>query len=212
MSVAINYLSSHSAAEQVAQEAEAFGGRVTLVRADCSQPADVTTMVEHVVDQFDRIDCLVNNAGIGEPTDLAHITEDHFDNVIRNNLRSAFLVTQGVLPHMTAYGGRLVFMSSLAARTGGMVSAAYAASKGGLEGLMHYYATNLMRDGITANAIAPALISTDMVDRMNHPAAADLPLGRLGQPEEIWPALRMIMESPYITGQTIHVNAGMYMT
>ena len=109
-------------------------------------------------------------------------------------------------------GGRLIFMSSLAARAGGLVSAAYAASKAGAEGLIHYYATNLLRHRITANAIASALIASDMVSEMDLPAPDKLPLGRLGRPEESWPAVRMLLETEYITGQTIQINARRYMT
>ncbi|GAP96889.1 3-oxoacyl-[acyl-carrier protein] reductase [Leptolyngbya sp. NIES-2104] len=108
--------------------------------------------------------------------------------------------------------GRLIYMSSIAARTGGMVSAAYAASKAGIEGLMHYYATFLLPYRITANAIAPALIASDIVNEMKLPPPDELPLGRVGRPEEIWSTVRMILETEYLTGQTIHINAGRYMT
>ncbi len=132
---------------------------------------------------------------------------------MRTNLLSAFLISQAAIPHMVAQGGgRLIFMSSLAARTGGLVSAAYAASKAGVEQLMHYYATYLLRHRITANAIAPALIASDLVGEMDLPPPDKLPLGRLGRPEELWPAVRMLLETEYITGQTIQIDAGRYMT
>ena len=112
---------------------------------------------------------------------------------------------------MKTNGGRLVFLSSGAARTGGGLSAAYAASKAGVEGLMHYYATALRPYRITANAIAPTLVKSDLMNLMA-PQTLGLPLGRLGRVEEIWPALRMIIETEYLTGQTIHIDAGRYMT
>lgn len=113
---------------------------------------------------------------------------------------------------MKARGGRLVFMASGAARTGGKVSATYAASKAGLEGLMHYYASYLRPYRITANAIAPSLIGSDMTRQMDLPPPDKLPLGRLGRPDELWPAVRMILETEYMTGQTIQINAGRYLT
>ena len=121
-------------------------------------------------------------------------------------------MSQAVIPHMSARGGRLIFMSSLAARTGGLVSAAYAASKAGLEGLMHYYATALLPRRITANAVAPALIGSDMVSALTLPPPDQLPLERFGRADEVWPVVRAILETEYLTGQTIHLNAGRYMT
>lgn len=213
ISVAVNFISSTEAADAVVREIQKLGGTALAVQADCAEPAAVSTMVESVTAQLGRVDYLINNAGVGTHHPIEELREDHFDDVIRNNLRSAFLVTQAVVPHMRdSEFGRLIFMSSLAARTGGKLSAAYAASKGGMEGLMHYYATCLSRTGITANALAPALLATDMVDAMPHLHPRSLPIGRLGRAEELWPATQMLLECSYITGQTIHVNGGLYMT
>ena len=143
---------------------------------------------------------------------MSALDEAAFTRTLRANLVSAFLVSQAAVPHMRARGGRLVFLSSGAARTGGGISAAYAASKAGIEGLMHAYATALRPYRITANAIAPALVESDMVRGMALPPPEQMPMGRLGRAEEIWPAVRMIIETEYLTGQTIHVDAGRYMT
>jgi len=213
MSVAVNYVSNAAAAQEVMDQIAALNGRAHLVRADVGIAADVAAMVAAVMERFGRVDCVINNAGVGRIVDLQSIDEAHFEQTLRTNLTSAFLVSQEVLPHMIAQGGgRLIFMSSLAARTGGLVSAAYAASKAGVEGLMHYYATYLLRHRVTANAIAPALIASDIVTRMDLPPPDKLPLGRLGRPDELWPAVRMILETEYMTGQTIQINAGRYMT
>ena len=213
LAVAINYCKNEAPAREVEAEILAMGGQATLVHADVSVETDVTAMVASVIARFGRIDCLVNNAGVGEIVDLQTITTAHFERTLRVNLTSAFMVSQAVIPHMiTSGGGRLIFLSSLAARTGGIVSAAYAASKAGEEGLMHYYATYLMRHKITANAVAPALITSDMTEGLALPPLDTLPLGRLGEAREVWPAVRMILDTEYLTGQTIHLNAGRYMT
>lgn len=213
MAVAVNYRSRISDAQEVVDMIEGEGGRAMLVQCDVSRGAEVKEMVVAVVSHFGRIDCLINNAGVGNIVELENLDEEEFEKTIRVNLTSAFLVSQAVIPYMKEQGGgRLIFMSSTAARVGGLISAAYASSKAGMEGLMHYYANYLLGQKITANAIAPALIESDMVRQMTLPPPSEMPLGRLGRPEELWPVVRMLIETEYITGQTIHLNAGRYMT
>lgn len=164
------------------------------------------------VTHFSRLDAVINNAGVGTIADLDHLDAAQFEETLRANLLSAFLVLQAAIRRLKSSGGRLIFMSSGAARTAGKISAAYAASKAGIEGLMHYDATYLLPYKITANAISPSLLATDMAKEMNLPAPESLPLGRLGRVEEVWPTVRMILETEYLTGQTIQLDAGRYMT
>jgi 3-oxoacyl-[acyl-carrier protein] reductase len=208
----INYRSSETEATKTVKIIQAAGGRALSLRGDVSERGDVTRVIKGVVRAFGRLDAVVNNAGIGEVIRREDLDQATFERAIRYNLLSAFLVSQAAIPHLQERGGRLIFLSSGAARTGGSISAAYAASKAGVEGLMHYYATNLRSDRITANAIAPSFVESDMINQLNLPDAATLPLGRLGRPDEMWPALRMILETEYLTGQTIHIDAGRYMT
>ena len=210
--VAINYRSQRALAEALAADLSKLGVQARAIQADVGMAEDAGRLVSEVIERFGRVDCLVNNAGVGDVIALQDLDESAFERTLRGNLISAFLVSQAAWPHMMERGGRLVFLSSGAARTGGGLSAAYAASKAGIEGLMHYYATYLRPHRITANAIAPALIESDMVKRMDLPPPGQLPLGRIGRPEELWPALRMIIEPDYLTGQTIHVDAGRCMT
>jgi len=182
------------------------------IRADVSIADDVHRLINETLAHFGRIDCVINNAGIGEVCPIDRLDLPLFQKTIHANLTSAFLVSQAAWPHMTRDGGRLVFMSSAAARTGGGLSAAYAASKGGVESLMHAYASALRPHRITANAIAPALIESKMANAIDVGPTENLPLGRMGRAEELWPATRMIIETEYLTGQTIHVDAGRYMT
>lgn len=210
--VVVNYFRSADPAESLCHEIVHSGGRAVAVQADVSQTDAVGRLIAAAVDAFGHLDCVVNNAGVGEVVPLEALDEATFMRTLRGNLLSAFLVSQAAVPHMKARGGRLVFLSSGAARTGGGISAAYAASKAGIEGLMHAYATALRPHRITANAVAPSLIESDMARSMDLPLPEHLPMGRLGRAEEIWPAVRMIIETEYLTGQTIHVDAGRYMT
>ncbi|WP_166653586.1 SDR family NAD(P)-dependent oxidoreductase [Paraburkholderia flava] len=211
--VAVNYRSSGSAAAAVVEEIKASGGIAVAVHADVSEQSDVDALMQSVMEAFGRIDCVINNAGAGRIVALNGLDATQFEDVLRINLASAFMVSQAAVPYMIRQGGgRLIFMSSLAARTGGLVSAAYAASKGGIEGLMHYYATYLLPHRITSNALAPALFASDIVSEMALPPVENMPLSRLGRADELWPALNMLIETEYMTGQTIHINAGRFMT
>jgi 3-oxoacyl-[acyl-carrier protein] reductase len=210
--VVINYRGRADQARALAEELGRGTGQTIAVQADVCIAKDVDRLIGATIERFGRLDCVVNNAGVGERIALDALDEAAFSRTIRANLTSAFLVSQAAWPHMAKRGGRLVFLSSGAARTGGGLSAAYAASKGGIESLMHYYATYLRPHRITANAIAPAFIETGMAQALALPPPDELPLGRLGRPDEIWPALSMILETEYITGQTIHIDAGRYMT
>ncbi len=182
------------------------------IRADVSIAEDAQRLINETLAHFGRIDCVINNAGIGEVCPIDRLDLALFQKTLHANLTSAFLVSQAAWPHMTRDGGRLIFMSSAAARTGGGLSAAYAASKGGVESLMHAYAGALRPHRITANAIAPALIESRMANAIDVGPTENLPLGRMGRAEELWPATRMIIETEYLTGQTTHVDAGRYMT
>ena len=155
----------------------------------------------------------MNNAGIARVQKIEEITEADWDKLIDVNLKSAFLVTQAVLPAMRQrQWGRIINISSVAAQFGGVVGPHYASSKAGLHGLAHSYAGLLAKEGITANAISPALIDTDMV-RANALARPHLiPIGRFGATEEVGSVVVMLAENAYITGQTINVNGGWYMS
>jgi 3-oxoacyl-[acyl-carrier protein] reductase len=155
----------------------------------------------------------VNNAGINPGKPFTELTLEDWNRTIQTNLTSAFLVSQDVVPGMRQrQWGRLIFLSSVAAQTGGVIGPHYAASKAGMLGLMHSYASLLAKEGITSNAIAPALIETDMI-RGNESIRPDmLPVGRFGEADEIARAALFLATTGYITGQTINLNGGWYMS
>jgi 3-oxoacyl-[acyl-carrier protein] reductase len=156
------------------------------------------------------VEILVNNAGIGLVRGLDELTEAEFDLTIAVNLKSAFLCSQAVVPHMRAQGwGRIVNVSSGAARGAGGVGVHYNASKAGMEGLTRGYAARLVKDGITVNAVSPSLIETDMVRGGVASSPARIPLGRFGTPEECAHAVLMVIGNGYMTGQTVQLNGGM---
>jgi 3-oxoacyl-[acyl-carrier protein] reductase len=211
--IAISYRTREGDAAEAGRAIERVGRRCLAARADVSESAAVERLVTAVEAGLGGVDILVNNAGITRPQPLDAITEQDWHDLIAVNLTSAFLVTQRVVPAMrTRRWGRIINLSSVAAQLGGVVGPHYAASKAGLIGLTHSYAALLAKDGITANAIAPALIGTEMVTS-NPRARADLiPVGRFGTVDEVAAAAVLLATNGYITGQTISVNGGWYMT
>jgi 3-oxoacyl-[acyl-carrier protein] reductase len=211
--IALNYHRSENEANKVLSEVEDCGSRCITICADVSKSSDVANMMNIIKKKFGMVHILINNAGIARPQPLQEISEKDWDEIIAINLKSAFLVTQAVLPEMRTKGwGRIVNMSSIAAQLGGVVGPHYAASKAGLIGLTHSYAALLSKEGITVNTIAPALIATEMVTR-NPSARPDLiPVGRFGTVEEVADVVVLLARNGYITGQTININWGWYMS
>jgi 3-oxoacyl-[acyl-carrier protein] reductase len=209
--VAVNYFTQESAAQETCERIRGLGRRALAIRADVSRAVEVAQLVAAVERGLGPVEILVNNSGITRPQPLDEITEKDWDELLDTNLKSVFLVSQQVLPGMRArHWGRIINLSSAAAQTGGVVGPHYAASKAGILGLTHSYAALLSKEGITVNAIAPALVYTEMV-AANPKARADLiPLGRFGAVEEVADVAIMLARNGYITGQTINVNGGWY--
>jgi len=166
-------------------------------------------MVGTITSALGPIDILVNNAGLAIVRGIDDLSESDFDQTMSVNLKSAFLCTQAVVSSMRAKKwGRIINISSGAARGAGAIGPHYNASKAGMEGLTRGYAARLVKDGITVNAVAPSLIDTDMM-RGRSDLAARIPLGRLGHSEEVAQAVLMVLGNDYMTGQTIMLNGGM---
>ena len=166
-------------------------------------------MVAGVERELGPIDVLINNAGIALNRSIDDLTEEDFDLTIAVNLKSVFLCTQAVLPGMRRRRwGRIVNISSGAARGAGGVGPHYNASKAGLEGLTRGYAARVVKEGITVNAVAPSLIQTDMVGAVAS-SAARIPLGRFGTPEECAQVVMMLIGNEYMTGQTVALSGGL---
>jgi 3-oxoacyl-[acyl-carrier protein] reductase len=211
--VAIGYHARTAEAEETTRAIAALGRRTVAIQADVARADGVRRMIDTTRRELGDADILINNAGVIRPQPLDAITEQDWHELIAANLTSVFLATQAVLPAMRAKAwGRIINLSSVAAQLGGVVGPHYAASKAGLHGLTHSYAALLAKEGITVNTIAPALIKTEMVTSNPRARADLLPVGRFGEVDEVADVALMLVRNGYITGQTINVNGGWYMS
>ncbi|GLX71187.1 3-oxoacyl-[acyl-carrier-protein] reductase [Paenibacillus glycanilyticus] len=216
--VAINYSGSEAAAAETAKAVEAVGRRAIILKANVGKSAEFEAMVKEVVDQFGSIDILVNNAGITRDNLIMRMKEEEFDQVIETNLKGVFNGIKAVTrPMMKQRSGRIINISSVVGVLGNPGQANYVAAKAGVIGLTKSSARELASRGITVNCIAPGFIQTDMTDKlsdeMKESLSSQIPLARLGAAEDIAAAVRFLASgaASYMTGQTVHVDGGMYM-
>ncbi|HMK61220.1 MAG TPA: 3-oxoacyl-ACP reductase family protein [Dissulfurispiraceae bacterium] len=211
--VAINYRSRDNEASEAVSQIVRSGHIAIAVKADMSVSTDVDRMVAKIEDELGSPTILVNNAGIGIARSINDIREQDWNDTIAANLTSTFLTIQAILPQMRLLKwGRIISISSVAAQIGGVVGPHYAASKAGILGLTRYYASHLAREGITVNAIAPGPVSTEMAASLPQLQPDIVPIGRFGTTEEIADVVLMLVRNGYITGQTININGGRYMS
>ncbi|HEX3958819.1 MAG TPA: SDR family NAD(P)-dependent oxidoreductase [Trebonia sp.] len=210
--VALGYGTSAGPAQDLAAEIIATGGRAVSVGADLRNPEAPAGLISVTEDQLGPVDILVSNAGLGRRQSLEEISSTDFDDMVAVNLRAPFLLAQAAVPGMRERGfGRILFISSVAAFTGGMVGPHYAASKAGLHGLTHFLAVRLAGYGITVNALAPALITgTAMLPGDPEELRAQIPAGRLGRPDEVAALAVAILTNSYLTNQVISLDGGMH--
>ncbi|HKO73535.1 MAG TPA: 3-oxoacyl-ACP reductase family protein [Bradyrhizobium sp.] len=207
--IAINYREGADQARKLADELVKTGASAITVQADVSQADAVAKMIQLVKYQLGEIDILINNAGIAITRGIDTLSEAEFDQTIAVNLKGVFLCTQAVLPMMRAKNwGRIINISSGAARGAGAIGPHYNASKAGVEGLTRGYAARLVKEGITVNAVAPSLIETDMM-KGQESLVSRIPLGRFGRAEEVAKAVMMLIDNSYMTGQTVAMSGGM---
>lgn len=216
--VVVNYAGSEQAAEEVVQAILALGRRSFKVQANVADPAQVDDMVKQTLEAFGRIDILVNNAGITRDNLLMRMKEDEFDDVIAINLKGVFNCIKAVTrPMMKQRSGRIINISSVVGALGNPGQANYVAAKAGVIGLTKSAAKELASRNITVNAVAPGFIVTDMTDKlsddMKNQLLAQIPQARFGQPENVARVVRFLAseDASYMTGQTLHVDGGMYM-
>lgn len=198
---------------------QALSQGVLALEADVSRQTDVRRAIERAVEHFGALDILVNNAGICPLRDFADVTEEEWDRVLDINLKGTFFCCQAALPHLRTSGerGRVVNISSVAGQSGGVLAPIhYSASKAGLIVLTKTLARILAPDRATVNCVAPGTTATDLTDawaeELREQVRAAIPLGRLGQPEEIAEAVCFLASdrAAFITGATLDVNGGLF--
>ena len=206
------------AAQKTTSDIEAKGRKSLALKANVASSAEVTAMIEQVIEKFGKIDILVNNAGITRDGLILRMKDEDWDLVLSINLKGSFLCTKSALKYMTKQrSGTIINIASIVGAMGNAGQANYVASKAGLIGLTKTIAREYANRNVTANAVAPGFIDTAMTQALTEQVRADLakqiPLGRLGSSEDVANAVRFLASpsAAYITGQVIHVNGGMYM-
>jgi len=210
--VAVGFGHHGDAADRLAEAITASGGRASAVGADLSRPEAAGELVDSVAKRLGPIDILIANAGVGRQLALEDIDLATWEEHQAVNLRAPFLLAQRVAPGMKArQWGRIVFISSVAAFTGGIVGPHYASSKAGLLGLTHSLAATLAAHGVTVNAVAPGLVEeTGMLPGSPDELKTRVPVGRLGQPDEVADLVLAVVTNGYLTNQAISLNGGSY--
>lgn len=216
--VAVNYAGSKEKAEAVVEEIKAKGVDSFAIQANVADADEVKAMIKEVVSQFGSLDVLVNNAGITRDNLLMRMKEQEWDDVIDTNLKGVFNCIQKATPQMLRQrSGAIINLSSVVGAVGNPGQANYVATKAGVIGLTKSAARELAPRGITVNAVAPGFIVSDMTDALSdelkEQMLTQIPLARFGQDTDIANTVAFLAsdKAKYITGQTIHVNGGMYM-
>jgi 3-oxoacyl-[acyl-carrier protein] reductase len=214
----IGTATSASGAEQITQSLQQAGIKGIGLVLDVNDAAQIESVLKTISEQFGDVSVLVNNAGITRDTLLMRMSEDDWDSVLSTNLKSVFRMSQAVLrPMMKARTGRIISISSVVGHMGNAGQVNYAAAKAGMVGFTKSLAREVGSRGITVNCVAPGFIDTDMTRALSEGQRDDLlkhiPLGRLGQVQDIAAAVSFLASpaAGYISGETLHVNGGMYM-
>jgi acetoacetyl-CoA reductase len=216
--VAAGYSSNRQAADELAGKLAAEGASVSVHQGNVGVPEDCDRVVGEVLEEYGRVDHLINNAGVTVDKTMRRMSVDDWHAVLRINLSGAFYMTKAVLDHMLERGsGRIVNISSVIGQIGNIGQVNYAASKSGLFGMTQSLAREVARKGITVNCVAPGYIETEMVaavpEKVLEKIVSGIPVGRLGQATEIARAVQFLVDDDagYITGSVVSVNGGMDM-
>lgn len=212
------YAKSSAAAEETIAECKEYGVQAVAIQADVAKQEDVEQLFAEALKLTGTIEILVNNAGITRDSLLMRMSDDDFDQVIDTNLRGTFYCMRAASKLMMKKRyGRIVTISSITGVIGNAGQVNYAASKAGVIGMTKSLAKELGSRNVTANAIAPGFITTDMTEGLSETLkeqmAKEIPLGRMGTPEDVADAVAFLVsdKASYITGQVLHVDGGMGM-
>jgi acetoacetyl-CoA reductase len=216
--VVVNYARSKDAAEELVDVLMKNGAQAAVaLQADVADAGQAGGLIDRTIEWFDRIDVLVNNAGITIDKTLKKLSVEDWDRVVQVNLNSCFYTLKAAMPHfMRQEGGKVINISSFVGQAGNFGQANYAAAKAGIVGFTKTAALELARYNVTVNAICPGFIETEMFagvpENVKEAIIKRIPLGRVGRPHEVARAVRyLIVDGDYVTGQTLNVNGGIYM-
>jgi len=216
--VVVNYNSSSQAAQDLVKQIQDMGGQALAVQANLSQVSEAEKLIQTTLNAFQRLDVVVNNAGITDDTLMLRMSEAQFDRVIETNLKGVWAMCKYSLkPLMQAGNGRIINIASVAGMMGNVGQANYAAAKAGVIGLTKTLAREMASRNLTVNVVAPGFIQTNMTANLSpqikESALAMIPLKRFGNPEDIAQMVSFLASSKaqYITGQTFVVDGGMTM-
>jgi 3-oxoacyl-[acyl-carrier protein] reductase len=209
----LSYGRNSNDVEEAAAYAREAGRRVTVAAADMSDPRAPATLVAHAASGLASVELLIANAGTADINVWQNIDVASWNTTLAVNLTAPFLLAQRVLPSMIERKyGRILFISSVAAFSGGVVGAHYAASKAGLHGLMHHLAPRVAADGITVNCLAPALVGATKMFPADLEAAippVPIPVGRVGRPDEMADMAITMLRTGYLTNKVVTVDGGL---
>ena len=214
--VGVNYLSSRDAAAEVVNSINSRGGEAILLEGDVAQEDSAASVVKQIIDEWGRINILVNNAGVNRDRLLMRMTSEDWDQVLNVDLKGAFLCTRRVIPHLIRqHSGRIINISSVVGISGNPGQANYAAAKAGLIGFTKAVAREVASRNVTVNALAPGYIATGMVEQLSEDTRQRIldriPMARFGAPEDVAEAVLFLcgQGAGYITGQVLTIDGGM---
>ena len=217
--IVVGTATSDSGADSISAYLSEQGVKGKGMKLNVADADSIESVLKAIVEEFGPITVLVNNAGITKDNLMMRMKEDEWDDVLNTNLKSVYRLSKQVMRGMMkARSGRIINITSVVGVSGNAGQANYAASKAGVIGFTKSLAQEIASRGVTVNAVAPGFIQTDMTDALTDEQkdkmAANIPAGKLGQPDDIASAVVFLAsdESAYITGTTMHVNGGMYMT
>ncbi len=216
--IVVNYAHSKESAEELVQWLKEHGSQeVMAIQADVSDSTQASSLINKAVQRFGRIDALVNNAGINIDRSLMNLTVEDWNTVLQMDLHSYFYTVKAAVPYfMKQESGKIINISSFVGQAGNFGQANYSAAKAGIIGFTKTAALELARSNVTANAICPGFIETEMYrsvpDKVKEAILQRIPLGRVGTPQDVARAVRyLIVDGDYITGQTLNINGGIHM-